>query len=152
MPLVSMDQTASNYDPQATQDDGSCVVRLLPPPPPPTPTPTATPWRRPSAPPPPPFRKDLLSNLAAMAQKGQLPRLNQAIASFCKDLVQHSVIVSIGPYKTDFCNPNGEEKMREFGNYLAGWMDTKQNFHAPLFPDELLAEFYRLHPDMKRNH
>lgn len=80
-----------------------------------------------------------------------LPRLNQAIASFCENLYQHSVIVSIGPYKTEFCNPNGEQKMNEIGSVLAKWMETGQKFQTPLFPDELLADFHRLHPDMKRN-
>ena len=74
----------------------------------------------------------------------ELPNINKAIASFCKQLYQHSVIVSIGPYKARFCNPNGEDAMNEIDEKLGEYLKSGQKLQTPLPPKEILEEFEKL--------
>ena len=85
-----------------------------------------------------------VSRVPFMKISKELPNINRAIASFCEQLFQHSVIVSIGPYKARFCNPNGEDAMNEIDEKLAEYMESGQKLQTPLPPKEILEEFEKL--------
>ena len=81
----------------------------------------------------------------------KLPSINEAIASFCDLLYQHSVIVCIGPYKAEFCNPNGVKEMEKIGNELRKSLEKGVKLQTPLLPEEILSDFLKLDPKFKNS-